>query len=83
VPAIKPEIADEKGPLPEPLFTMLFAKVGLLEVLQQIPLELIELPPISVMLPPLEAPLALIELAAVVVNTGNVGDDVVKLISLP
>ena len=56
--------------------------VGLAEVLQQTPLAVTDAPPSEVTLPPLDAPVEVIEDIAVVVTVGAVVE-VVKVISLP
>ena len=56
--------------------------IGLAEVLQQTPLAVTDAPPSEVTLPPLDAPVEVIEDTAVVVTVGAVVE-VVKVRSLP
>ena len=58
------------------------ATVGSADVLQQMPLAVTEAPPLNVTFPPLEPPVAVIEVTAVVVTVG-VLKAVVKLTSAP
>lgn len=73
----------EKMPVPEPSVVELFAVVGLVLVDQQIPLAVTDAPPSSLILPPDDADVKVIELTAVVVNVGNWRSWVVNVTSLP
>jgi hypothetical protein len=64
------------------LVVLLFAIVGVADVLQQIPDEVISDPPLDVMVPPEIAVFCVILLAAVVLSIGAVAVDV-KLVSGP
>ena len=65
-----------------PLVVLLFAIVGVADVLQQIPDVVISDPPLDVMVPPELAVFCVILLAAVVLSIGAVAVDV-KLVSGP
>ena len=71
VPAVNPEIALVKVPVPVPSEVLLFAIVGPVVVPQQTPLAVTGDPPSEVMLPPLLKLLAVIRVALLVVNVGN------------
>jgi hypothetical protein len=69
-----PVIVLVKDPLPEPSFVRLPAIVGLGEVLQQTPLAVTGNPPADVMVPPVVAVVAVIEVTAVVPPTVGKSD---------
>ena len=71
-----------KLPVPVPSVVLLFAVVGLADVLQQTPLAVIEAPASDVTFPPLDALVEVIEDIAEVVTVGAVVE-VVKVRSLP
>ena len=71
------------GPVPVPLFVLLPAMVGFVDVDQQTPLAVTLAPPLDVTLPPETAVVNVIEEAAVVVTVGITIGFVSKTISLP
>ena len=70
------------GPVPVPFVVLAPPVVGLADVDQQTPLAVTETPPSEVALPPLEAPVEVIEDTAVVLTVGTVVEEV-KVRSLP
>ena len=64
-----------KVPIPVPSAVKLLANVGLILVLQQIPLTVTGDPPSDVIVPPLEAVVLVIEETPVVVSVGNWFDE--------
>ena len=71
-----------KLPVPVPSVVLLFAVVGLGDVLQQTPLPVTGEPPLLVTLPPLDALFEAMELTPVVVTVGSMVE-VVKVRSSP
>ena len=71
-----------KLPVPVPSVVLLFAVVGLADVLQQTPLAVTDAPPSEVTFPPLEALVEVIEDIAVAVTVGAVVE-VAKVRSIP
>ena len=82
VPSAKPVIVLVKVPEVVPSVVLLFAIVGVADVLQQIPDAVIAEPPLAVIVPPETASTFVILLAAVVLSIGAVDDDE-KLVSGP
>ena len=82
MPIANPVIELVNVPDVVPLVVLLFAIVGVADVLQQIPDEVISDPPLDVMVPPELAVFCVILLAAIVLSIGAVAVDV-KLVSGP
>jgi hypothetical protein len=72
-----------KLPVPVASEVLLFAIVGLLEVLQQTPRAATDAPPSLLILPPLVAAVEVMEVIAVVVRVGIEAARVEKFISFP
>lgn len=70
-------------PEPVPSLVSASAMVGLAIVLQHIPREVTEDPPLLAMFPPLVAVVVVIDVIAVVVKVGTEGERVVNVISFP
>lgn len=71
VPGLNPVMLLVKLPVPVPSVVLLSLVVGLVDVLQQTPLAVTEVPPSEVTFPPLEALVGVIEDIGVVVTMGN------------
>jgi hypothetical protein len=81
VPGFKPNRLLMKLPDPDSLLVLLLLIVGLLCVLQHIPLSVIKPPPSAAILPPETAVLKVIEVTSVVVNVANSISDVFSFFS--
>ena len=82
MPIANPVIELVKVPEVVPSVVLLFAMVGVADVLQQIPDAVIAEPPLDVMVPPELAVFCVILLAAIVLSIGAVAVDT-KLVSGP
>ena len=83
VPGLNPVMALINDPVPVPFMVVPVPPiVGLADVDQQTPLAVTDAPPSEVTLPPLDAPVEVIEDTAVVLTVGTVVE-VVNVRSLP
>ena len=71
VPRVRPVMEEVKLPVPVPPVSFVSAVVGFAEVLQHIPRSVTVAPPSDVTLPPAEAVVEVMEVAAVVVTNGT------------